>query len=266
MSDAATSHTPPPPADNHAPANPPPYPKPAENLAIITNATSQELICSGNTAFAHSIQSNMCYAEDYLHRLGSRVPTGGRIFRDEHRPCTVDGRQSPKPRRVRAVKLTGDGRGKTGRGSRGVNTYQKSHHISHQPITRRERMLHRLNAYLELPTISDGEYGKSISGAPTRLEPVDGRPSFGFPQGRRLRPVTRVRTAVLRVETGTVLIPTNIVNMALLSDHQLQGSPQLWAFDPARPSAEEAAGLYEYRAVFHKSAGLQWPLAEPPSR
>ncbi|KAJ7603913.1 hypothetical protein FB45DRAFT_1085340 [Roridomyces roridus] len=64
MSDAAT-HTHPLTNENGGPADPPPYPKPADSLAIITNATSQELICSGNPAFAHLIQSNMRSAEDY---------------------------------------------------------------------------------------------------------------------------------------------------------------------------------------------------------
>ncbi|KAJ7651027.1 hypothetical protein FB45DRAFT_859654 [Roridomyces roridus] len=47
---------------------------------------------------------------------GLRWQSLGRSARDEHRPCTGDGRQLLKPRRVRAVKLTVDGRAKTGTG------------------------------------------------------------------------------------------------------------------------------------------------------
>ncbi|KAJ7608160.1 hypothetical protein FB45DRAFT_877332 [Roridomyces roridus] len=142
MSDAATQ-TPPLTTGNDAAVEPPPYRNPADDLALITNATSQGLICSGNAAFAHLIQSNMRSAEDYTNLV---------------------------------------------------------------------------RAYLRL-----AEYCHYV-----------------------------------------VKMHSDI--RASLSDRQLQGYPPFWPFDPDRASAEEASGLYEYRAVFRKSPGLQCSLTELPSR
>ncbi|KAJ7609401.1 hypothetical protein FB45DRAFT_1038845 [Roridomyces roridus] len=159
MSDAATSHTHPLTTDNLAPADPPPYPKHAENLAIITNATSQELICSGNPAFAHLIQSNMRSAEEYTTLV---------------------------------------------------------------------------RAYLRL-----AEY---------------------------CHYVVKMHSDIRQVCTVSLHLPSQISSRASLSERQLENYPPFWPFDPDRPSAEEAAGLYEYRAVFRTSPGLQCSLAELQSR